>query len=66
MDSVNYLILYLYFYKLQAVEQIKTDNTVFEFHHYAQSSKVQRSDDSSVSYAAGTLVSLWTFLRWTL
>ena len=53
-----------YFFKtllvllFQAVEQIKTDNTVFEFHQYAQSSKVRRFDDSSVSYAAGTLVSL--------
>jgi len=43
---------------LNAVDQLKTDGTIFEFHQYAQSSKVKRMNDSSVSYAAGTLVSL--------
>lgn len=43
---------------LNAMEEIKTDKTEFKFHKYAQSSKCRRMDDSSVSYAAGTLMSL--------
>lgn len=43
---------------LNAVDQLDPQKKLFEFkfHKYAQSSKVMRSDDSSVSYASGALV----------
>lgn len=41
------------------MEQIGSESSSFKFHNYAQSSKCIRNDDSSVSYAAGTLMSLW-------
>jgi len=43
---------------LNAMDEIGSKNSSFKFHHYAQSSKCIRYDDSSVSYAAGTLISL--------
>jgi len=43
---------------LNVMDQIGSETSSFKFHNYAQSSKCIRSDDSSVSYAAGTLVSL--------
>jgi len=45
---------------LNALDHIDPDKSLyqFKFHKYAQSSKVMRSDDSSVSYASGALVAL--------
>jgi len=43
---------------LNAMGQIGSDASSFKFHNYAQSSKCTRNDDSSVSYAAGTLMAL--------
>lgn len=40
---------------LNAVNDMKSSGASFKFHNYAQSSKCKKSDDSSVSYAAGTL-----------
>jgi len=39
---------------LNAVDQIASPSSRFKFHRYAQSSQCIRSDDSSVSYAAGS------------
>ena len=41
------------------LNEVRTDKTEFKFHRYAQSERCKRMDDSSVSYAAGTLISLW-------
>lgn len=39
---------------LNAVECLQSEKSSFKFHHYAQSSKCRNTNDSSVSYAAGT------------
>lgn len=43
---------------LNILNHIRTEKTTFKFHQYAQSSKCRNSSDSSVSYAAGTLIEL--------
>jgi len=45
---------------LNALDHIDPQKSAFQFkfHKYAQSSKVMRSDDSSVSYASGALVAV--------
>ena len=52
----NYFIVFV----LQAIESVHTKNgnrkMTFKFVKYAQSSQCRSTHDSSVSYAAGTLV----------
>ncbi|XP_065661006.1 protein MEMO1 isoform X2 [Hydra vulgaris] len=43
---------------LNAVNEVRSADASFKFHYYSQSSKCRRFEDSSVSYAAGTLTQL--------